>query len=475
MKSAQVAGSTENPANQKQDHKLAEKRRALGRGLESLLPGPRAQSPTAPSAAKPHVVPNQPLSDQPPPNQIPSNQARPSQAQPNQVPHNEAPAKHGGPTQFVVTQGLSTGSSQEYGSNSVHGNKEEPTSSIEPNSSNELTARSIQGSAAATESPRTQYAADVGSGPSSLENAKASSATSASVRNSDRAGDVVSNIHASTVSDGEVEVIEIEQIDLNPYQTRQLFDEQQLTELAASIEVQGVLQPIAVRPAPPQIGPDGKAGRQRYILILGERRLRASKMLGLKTIPAVTKRVSDQTAAEMTLVENLQRADLDCLEQASAFKNLSMKFALTQEAIGKRVGISREQVSNFMRLLNLPADVYLALQKKQLTYSHARLLLMLHSDEHRSKLAQAAVNQKMSVAKLEELVMATVTSDPKEKRPGIARWQDPNVRAAQRSIEEAIGMRVKIIDRRGKGKITIEYGSLEDFDRVVGRLRSSTS
>jgi ParB family transcriptional regulator, chromosome partitioning protein len=345
----------------------------------------------------------------------------------------------------------------------------------------------------------------------------------AEVSRPDLAGDstsVIRDIRASAIADGEVQEIEIEQIDLNPYQTRKEFDEQQLKDLAASIEAQGVMQPIVVRPAPSRPMPEGPlsstsnaaepspagttaqasvaaashalanpasanvvgatpAGptnahpaRERFILILGERRLRASKMLGRKMIPAVVRRVSDQTAAEMTLVENLQRADLDCVEQANAFRNLSQTFRMTQEAIAKRVGISREQVSNYMRLLHLPADVFLALQKKELTYSHARLLLMLHSDEHRSKLAQAAVKQKMSVGRLEELVMGTITTDPKEKRPGMARWLDPNVRAAQRSIEEAIGMRVRISDRRGKGKITIEYASLEDFDRIVGKLKN---
>ena len=148
--------------------------------------------------------------------------------------------------------------------------------------------------------------------------------------------------------------LEIDRIDQNPYQTRREFDQEALTDLARSIQVQGVLQPIVVRP--------GKEGR--FILILGERRLRASKMAGKTTIPAIVKRVSEQQAAEMTLVENLQRQDLNCVEQAEAFANLSTEFKLTQEEIGKRVGVSREQVSNYMRLLKLPEGVIGALQKK---------------------------------------------------------------------------------------------------------------
>ena len=167
-------------------------------------------------------------------------------------------------------------------------------------------------------------------------------------------------------ADGEtVFQLAIDRIDHNPYQTRREFDQQLLAELADSVRVQGVLQPIVVR-----AGTEG-----RFILILGERRLRASEMAEKTTIPAIVKRVSEQQAAEMTLVENLQREDLNCMEQAEAFANLSKGFKLTQEEIGKRAGVSREKVSNFMRLLTLPEGVIGALQKGKLTYSHARVLL----------------------------------------------------------------------------------------------------
>src|SRR5208283_4221797 len=161
------------------------------------------------------------------------------------------------------------------------------------------------------------------------------------------------------------------------------------------IDVQGVLQPVMVRPA--------TAGR--FLLILGERRLRASRMAGKPTIPAIVKRVSEQQAAEMTLVENLQRRDLNCVEQAEAFANLSKMFNLTQEEIGKRAGVSREQVSNYMRLLALPEGVIGALQKGRLTYSHARTLLQLRDNVQILKYAQKAMEEKLSVAKLEEVVL----------------------------------------------------------------------
>lgn len=277
-------------------------------------------------------------------------------------------------------------------------------------------------------------------------------------------------------------LLELDQIGQNPYQTRTEFEPKALTDLAGSIQTQGVLQPIVVRPAPVRpspVQPDtvGQEAasleiKQRYILILGERRFRASKIAGKTTIPAIVKRVSEQQAAEMTLVENLQRQDLDCLDQAAAFANLSTEFKLTQEEIGRRVGVSREQVSNYLRLLKLPPEVQVALRQKELTYSHARLLLALPDDSQISKVARVVIAKKMSVALLSEMVMdANAPGPPAERTRSGARWVDPNVRAEQRAIETMLGMRVKIRDRKGKGTITIEYGTIEDFDVVVGRLK----
>ncbi len=267
--------------------------------------------------------------------------------------------------------------------------------------------------------------------------------------------------------DGEpVYQIPLDRIRDNPNQTRMSFDKEHMTELAASIAVQGVLQPIVVRPAV-----EGK-----YFLILGERRLRASRMAGKVSIPAIIKRVSEQQAAEMTITENLQRQDLDCIEQAGAFAMLSLRFHLTQEEIGTRVGVARETVSNYLRLLKLPTDVIQAIQRKQLSYSHARQLLRMTDEAQISKVAELAIEKAMSVQQLEDeierVTMPGGAPVPEAPHPsGGARWVDPNVRAAQRSLEMVLGMRVRIRDRKGKGKIVIEYGTLEDFDRVVTMLK----
>jgi len=266
--------------------------------------------------------------------------------------------------------------------------------------------------------------------------------------------------HLAGPSDAVVQ-ISIELIDQNPYQTRYHFGDQALEELANSIRANGVVQPVVVRPSA-----DG-----RYTLILGERRCRASKLAGKTTIPAMVRRVSDQQAAEMTVVENLQRQDLNCIEQASAFSKLSRDFGLTQEQIGLRVGVSRESVSNYMRLLKLPAAVLQHLQEGRLGFSEARVLLQLLDPSLIERIADEAVRKHLSVTQLEELVDRTNIPLVKEETPQRARWVDPNVRAAQTEMERALGVRVRIRDRKGKGKIVIEYATLEDFDRVVEMLK----
>ena len=268
---------------------------------------------------------------------------------------------------------------------------------------------------------------------------------------------------AAAASGSRVVQVPLDQIDENPYQTRQHFDSQALQELADSIRANGVVQPVVVRATP--------AGR--FVLILGERRCRASKLAGKPTIPAIVRSVSDQQAAEMTVVENLQRQDLNCLEQANAFARLSREFGLTQEQIGQRTGMARESVSNYMRLLKLPPMVQHYLGEGKLGFSEARVLLQLTDPELILRIADEAVRKQMSVLQLKDLVDHTNNPMPKDPAAGAARWQDPNVREIQMQMERALGVRVRINDRNGKGKIVIEYATLEDFDRVVETLKGS--
>jgi ParB family chromosome partitioning protein len=263
----------------------------------------------------------------------------------------------------------------------------------------------------------------------------------------------------------------IDDIDKNPYQTRYGMDEESLEELAESIRINGVVQPVVVRPAE-------KEGR--YILILGQRRCLASKMAEKTTVPALVKRVSEQQAAEMTIVENLQREDLSPLEHAEAFKVLSQKFGLTQQQIGERVGLARESVANYMRLLKLPARVMEYVAQKKLGFAEARELLKLEDVAMIQKAADDVVKKRMPFDQIEEMVMQMQGMlDPLPGMPGYvkkksgARWMDPNVRSAQGELERLLGVRVRIRDRKGKGKIVIEYHTVDDYERVVGMLKSS--
>jgi ParB family chromosome partitioning protein len=265
----------------------------------------------------------------------------------------------------------------------------------------------------------------------------------------------------------------LELIDANPYQTRVFTkttdeDEAGMKELVASIKATGVITPILVRP-----GKDG-----RYTLIAGERRTKASRQAGRETIPAIVREVSNQQAAELTVIENLQRENLNCMDQAQAFVLLSQTFQMTQDQIGARVGLSRGTVSNYMRLVRLPFEVQQYLTSEQLTYSHARELLNLENPDVILKVARRAVKEMMSVEQLESLIMEAefpMRKQPPQLPQGRARWVDPNVRAAQRDLERVLGVKVRIRDRKGKGKITIEYATLEDYDRVIGMLRGSSS
>lgn len=264
-------------------------------------------------------------------------------------------------------------------------------------------------------------------------------------------------IHPTTEAD--VIDLPLEKIEHNPYQTRGIFREEELRELADSIKASGVIQPIVVRPAK-----DG-----HFVLILGERRCRASKLAGKTTIPALVRQVSDQHAAEMTIIENLQRADLNCLEQARAFARLSQEFKLTQEQIGHRTGCSRESVANHLRLLKLPPDVQQLLLEGQLDFSMARVLLTLHNPELIPQIAAVAVRDSLSVKQLEALVQQT--NLPQEREPAVPqRAVDPNVRAAQQELERVLGVKVEIRDRNGKGRIILQYANLDDFDRVLEML-----
>lgn len=255
--------------------------------------------------------------------------------------------------------------------------------------------------------------------------------------------------------------IPLDQIDPNPFQTRSQIDEEQLAELAASVAANGVVQPILVRPE----------ANGRFQLIAGERRWRASQKAGKATIPAILRQVSDEQAMEITIVENLQRADLNAMEQARAFERLSREFHMTQEQMATRTGKDRATVSNFLRLLKLPNSVQVRVESGQLSFGHARTLLAFEHAEEIEKAAQRICALSLSVRQTENYVQGILHPEKAEKKEQKqAPPVDPNVREVQERLQRALGLKVHIEDRNGRGKVIIEYGKLEDFDVLLEQL-----
>ncbi len=267
---------------------------------------------------------------------------------------------------------------------------------------------------------------------------------------------------APAASDGKPLELALDLIDRNPFQTRSQFGEAALEELATSIAATGVVQPILVRPIA-----DG-----RYQLIAGERRLMASRKAGKATIPAIVRPASDEQAMEMTIIENLQRADLNPMEQARAFDRLGREFQMTQEQMAKRTGKDRASVANFLRLLRLPNEIQGRVEAGELSFGHARTLLALESPDAILKAAQKVLALSMSVRQTESFVQNMLNPEKAEKKEKSKDLLDPNVREARDQMQRALGLKVAIEDRGGKGKVIIEYTNLEAFDALMERITS---
>jgi ParB family chromosome partitioning protein len=268
-------------------------------------------------------------------------------------------------------------------------------------------------------------------------------------------------ISAPEAEGGKPREIPLDQIDRNPFQTRTQVNEDQLTELAASITANGVVQQILVRPL----------ANGRFQLIAGERRWRASQLAGKATIPAILRQVSDEQAMEITIVENLQRADLNPMEQARAFDRLSREFHMTQEQMAVRTGKDRASVANFLRLLRLPATVQARVEGGELSFGHARTLLAFEHAEEIEKAAKRVVDLSLSVRQTETYVQGLLHPEraaKKDAKPEPA--VDPNVREVQQRLQRALGLKVHIEDHNGHGKVIIDYARLEDFDALLETL-----
>jgi ParB family transcriptional regulator, chromosome partitioning protein len=272
-------------------------------------------------------------------------------------------------------------------------------------------------------------------------------------------------ITASAESNGKPLEIPLDQIERNPFQTRTHFDATKLKELAESITASGVVQPIVVR----QLNPH--KGTIKYQLITGERRWLASFQANKTTIPAIVRQVSDEQTLEMTIVENLQRADLNPMEQARAYQRLSHDFKMTQEQMATRTGKERASVANFLRLLRLPEPIQQKVESGDLSFGHARTLLSLDSAESITSAAQKVMALNLSVRQTESYVQGLINPEAKQKKEvKPTQPEDPNVLEAQNRLQRTLGLKVHIEDKKGKGRVIIEYSGLEDFDSILTAL-----
>ena len=262
--------------------------------------------------------------------------------------------------------------------------------------------------------------------------------------------------------EGELRTLPVTSIRPNPWQPRQVFETEQLEQLAASIKAQGLLQPVVVRPAAQGNGQDG------YELIAGERRWRAAGLAGLTHIPAVVRQVDDRTTAALALVENLQREDLNALEKAQGIKRLIEEFGLTHQQAGEAVGHSRTHVSNLLRLLDLAPAVQGLVETGQLDMGHARALLPLPK-ARQEEMAEKIAAQQMTVRDVEALV-ARLLQAPADKAQA-AKTVDPNIADLERRLSERLGAPAEIRHgQRGKGQIVLRYASLDELDALLSRL-----
>ena len=266
---------------------------------------------------------------------------------------------------------------------------------------------------------------------------------------------------AAPIRDG-VQHIELSRIDPNPFQARQHFDQEKLRELAQSIKNHGVMQPVVAR-----------ANGERFTLIAGERRWRAAALAGLAAVPAILRDVPDREVLELTLIENIQREDLNPIETAEAFARLANEAALTHEQIAERTGKDRATVTNLLRLLRLPKEVRDRVASGELSPGHARAVLMLPTELAQTAMAARIVAQGLSVRQAEEMVKGS------SGRPGnvltLAKieqqvLEDPNVVAAVEVLERALGTRVRLKGNDMRGKIIIEYNSPDELDRLYAIL-----
>lgn len=255
-----------------------------------------------------------------------------------------------------------------------------------------------------------------------------------------------------------VQSLKVEQIRTSRFQPRLTFSEEKSQELARSIQEQGVIQPVLVR----------KVDTDRYEIIAGERRLRAVKLLGLTEIPAIVRRVADADVLEMSIIENIQREELNALEEAKAYRRLAQEFGHTQDRIASRVGKDKTSVSNLLRILNLPEEIQDYISSNMITFGHAKALLSLHDEKRQLLLCDKIIKKGLSVRQVEQL---TGGGRRVRSKAGGQKEQDVEIRSIQDRLQQTLGTKVRIHHGKKRGRIEIEYYSLDDLNRVLSLLQ----
>ena len=255
-------------------------------------------------------------------------------------------------------------------------------------------------------------------------------------------------------SSNEVVKIPIENVASNPNQPRYYFDEDNLKELSESIKEHGVIQPILVT----------KIGNNKYELIAGERRLQATKLAGIKEIPAIVRLATNQEKLELALIENVQRHNLNPIEEAKAYKKLQTEFNLTQEEIAKKTGKSRSAIANIVRLLDLPVEIQRGIIEEKITEGHARAIIGLKNPEKQRALYELILKNNLTVRGTENKVREVTIHTHKRK---IIKQTDPYIQDLEDKIQQKLGTKVQIKKRGAAGKITIDFFSEEEFEKII--------
>ncbi len=277
-------------------------------------------------------------------------------------------------------------------------------------------------------------------------------------------GALLKSVEEQTVSDnkGEVPQIQIDEVGFNPKQPRQEIDNSKLEELAQSIKTKGVIQPVLVRPL--------ENAAKKYELIAGERRLRASKLAGFDQIPAIIKPIGDDELLEIALIENIQRDNLNPIEESKAYRDLLEEHGYTQENLAQRVGKNRSTIANFIRLLQLPDEIQKDLSEFKLTTGHARSLLAIDDEETQLAIRDRVLDEKLSVRETEDAVRTVKSKEAPRKPAGKPETISPQMVLNQDRLRDRLGTKVSIKSKGPKGKIEIEYYSEEDFNRLFSLL-----